>query len=801
MEKLIIKCIDKINYKWNIKTSNESITYDKEIFSLQLYQEQYNLINKFYDSVGKNVSDLNCTPMFYFKKPYQKNYLDLTKYDNILINKFSSSISIIIYNILKHIKLDKNTKYLIFATNHYVLDGLLYYLKYNTSYNNQNISQYSPINPSSETTKYLEKNNINFDIVDKMDNNWINNFINKIDYNVDIIFIDLLFDITKKLENFRYILLIQSILSPIIVSLHKLNIRGTLIINTFLIPNKMTYNLLSYISCFFEETYSMRIDSNITNTGLLVSNFMVFDKFKGIDTDSLNKLMELNDLMFKYDGTGGYKFNVTDKKTLDLFNIEEEKLDESSNKYAKKYVTNIIDIDTPEIETEYKTYKEFMRELTMSSIRNFTQRLSNYTQKNNKESYDIICKTSKITAIFLAKKYNLPLLEWVEDIPENYINKHLTLNFKNMTLTNYMDLIKVDDIKLTSSPTVKCDYCPELDKTRMISEIAYQYIENNNFDKYKSIELYINRKYKALEKMLQKKYKININGQPVSRAWVKFQELLHDTKLLEGFEDNKEIKVFHICEAPGNFINSMDYYIKTKTNIKNYNWTAQSLSPNLAGLPDQYGFIAKTKDRWDMGPNKNGDILDEENMKYYLKKYSGYDFLISDCGATWEGRLPNNRNINIHQMFYALLIPGTGGGFVIKTFTMKYNTIILCLLYIACYLYDSVQLFKSNTNFWSFEIYIVGKHKKEVTPKMNKSILKFLDDVMNLNDIYPIDEIPDSFVQHYEKTILSVVSYVADINKFLVFLANNDEVYEKIKPELDKLIDGKLDKWMERYIL
>jgi 23S rRNA U2552 (ribose-2'-O)-methylase RlmE/FtsJ len=635
-----------------------------------------------------------------------------------------------------------------------------------------------------------------------MDNNWIKSYINKIEHKLDIIFIDFIFYISKRLEKFRYTLLLQSILSPLIYSLQKLNIGGTLIVNKFIIPNKMTYNLLLYIGTFFNEIYNIRTDNNIiTGSVSMISIFIIFKHFKGIDKESLNKLIELNELMFKYDETGGYKYNITDKKTLEYFDIKEEKVDKNSNKYATKYITNILDVNYPVIEEEYRRYKELSRDYMLISIGNYTQRMTNFYQRNNKEVYDLICKTAKTQAIYIAKKYGFPLLDWVTEIPEDYIDKHLTTNFRKMPLTKFMELESIDIINFKESKTVKCDYCPELDKTKLVSEIAYQYITNNNFDNYKSIELYINRKYKDMNRMLQKKYNININGQYVSRAWIKFQEILHDTHLLDGFEDKEELKVFHICEAPGNFINSMDYYIKKKTNIKNYNWTAQSLSPDLTGLPDQYGFIKDTKDRWDMGPNKNGDILDEENMKYYIKKYSGVDFLISDCGASWVKNLPDNRNINIHQLFYALLIPGEGGGFVIKTFTMKYNTIILCLLYLACYIYGSVQLFKSNTNFWSYEIYIIGKHKKKITPEIENHIIKFLYNVVNLNKIYPIDELPNSFVENYESIIMQVVSYTSEMNKFLVFLANNEETWEKVKPLMDNLIKKKLEKWVKTYIL
>ena len=72
---------------------------------------------------------------------------------------------------------------------------------------------------------------------------------------------------------------------------------------------------------------------------------------------------------------------------------------------------------------------------------------------------------------------------------------------------------------------------------------------------------------------------------------------------------------------------------------------------------------------------------------------------------------------------------------------------------------------------------------------------------MNLNKKYPIDELPNSFVENYESIIMQVVSYTSEMNKFLVFLANNDETWENVKPILDKLIKHKLEQWTKKYIL
>ena len=53
------------------------------------------------------------------------------------------------------------------------------------------------------------------------------------------------------------------------------------------------------------------------------------------------------------------------------------------------------------------------------------------------------------------------------------------------------------------------------------------------------------------------------NNTPVSRAWIKFYELLHETKIFDNIKG--KIKIFHICEAPGTFIQATKYYL-TKFN-------------------------------------------------------------------------------------------------------------------------------------------------------------------------------------------------------------------------------------------
>ena len=121
-----------------------------------------------------------------------------------------------------------------------------------------------------------------------------------------------------------------------------------------------------------------------------------------------------------------------------------------------------------------------------------------------------------------------------------------------------------------------------------MGEDVYEYVEKTHYGRYKQVEKIFNAFKKSLQNFLYKKYNVNINGKSVSRAWIKMYELYRKTKYFSNLGNN--VRVFHICEAPGNFINASIYYVKHNTDIKNYDWNAQSLTEG--GLGDQYGFMS-----------------------------------------------------------------------------------------------------------------------------------------------------------------------------------------------------------------
>jgi len=812
------KCHD---YKWNIKTDNQSLLFDQDIFSLSLLKKQIKLSFEYAKTAGLDVYKLSCIPMDYFigvffhdigsiegsevitklkkREQYDQKQLSIDRFkllkphEGLLAYGFESTPSYTIYALLNEVlKPNPKTKYLIFSKNHYALDGIIYYQKYKAlKYDHNNFTFFAyevENNMFDQAEKYLNTNKIDpISIRSIMNNNWITQYA-KFVKTIDIALIDIVINI-KPMHMIRYPYLLQTQLPAIILSLQKLNTGGTMILNTCLIPNKMVFKFITYLSCYFDKSYIHElIDTDIHEVANISLSWVVFEGYKG--NIEIDKLLELNKLFCDLDPSGGYNFDLSDNEL-------KKELDIKQSEISRKYITNIIDINDSTIEDKYKEYKEYVKMKLLGSIRNFSHYLDLYIHRNNKEYIDNKCMISKLQAVEYAKKYDLPLVDWINELPEKYFNNIITNKIKDISFT-FIETLPIIS-KLSYKPN-NLDQNVTMFHNLAVSESAYQYIEKINYKAYKNIEMVINSQQKLLNKKLQEEKHININGQYVSRAWIKFFELLSDIQLLKPYED--EVKVFHMCEAPGNFINSMEYFIKTKTKIKKYTWMAQSLEASLADFYDTYHFIKKTKNQWDLGPKKTGDILDPVNQKYYIEKYKNYDLLISDCGEKWTGEeIPDHENLSIYQLYYALLIPKVGGSFVIKSFAANDNKLYLSLLAIICEKYETVKVFKSNTNFWSPEVYIIGQNKKKISDKELQVLKECLDNLNKKKDNkYPIEKIPEKFLDEYNKIMYNVIAFAADIKKFFVFLSLNQELFNKNKDNINKIIDQKNKEWIKKYI-
>jgi hypothetical protein len=170
--------------------------------------------------------------------------------------------------------------------------------------------------------------------------------------------------------------------------------------------------------------------------------------------------------------------------------------------------------------------------------------------------------------------------------------------------------------------------------------------------------------------------------------------------------------VFHLCEAPGQFILAFRHYCNYKR--IQYTWTATSLKEG--GIGDDYGLIKKYPTQWIWGADGTGNIMHLANIRGFAKKK--YDIVTSDCGwPTQDFGFQEEEllQINHGQLTAMLMCLKVGGNCVFKTFLPIMYPLSLSLFYILYIHFEKVIYFKGMLNPSSSEIYVIGINFKGIS--------------------------------------------------------------------------------------
>ena len=102
-----------------------------------------------------------------------------------------------------------------------------------------------------------------------------------------------------------------------------------------------------------------------------------------------------------------------------------------------------------------------------------------------------------------------------------------------------------------------------------------------------------------------------------TQGWTKMQEML----TLFNIVPQSEIRLnsLHLCEAPGAFVTSLNHFLKTHRQDVVWQWKAMTLNPyyegnDLHALIDQDRFMMESFEKWYLGRDNSGDILEWENI-------------------------------------------------------------------------------------------------------------------------------------------------------------------------------------------
>lgn len=413
------------------------------------------------------------------------------------------------------------------------------------------------------------------------------------------------------------------------------------------------------------------------------------------------------------------------------------------------------------------------------------------------------------------------------NIDDDKLSKLFTItNNIQQTLIKYQYITKQIQLqKINTVDNIKTYHYSNLDT---IHKEFYKIFKKNNdiIDKYnisdndiKIITHLVENYARGVSAYVMQNYDLSaLLATKVSNGFIKLWEIYNTLNIIPN---KKKIKVFHLAEAPGQWINCTHYFILTKrSKVEEYDWKATSLNPtnkeniekygsNIFGHRDEYGLLKKYKNRWIWGADDTGDITKIDNLKWYRdyskkwEKESGkIDLVLGDGGIQSEDIIVNQK-LEYAQLFMVLATSSYGSNCVIKHFlpyvrkipkTLKSSGYFSNLIYLYYLMFETVILTKPLTSSpISGEFYIVGKSFRGISNENFEKIINTLENFKPNQCIFPQNEIPDEFIKQvleFNKTILQLNIKSGNMKFEYLQCFSKDN---KLKKELDcnKYINSK----------
>lgn len=301
-------------------------------------------------------------------------------------------------------------------------------------------------------------------------------------------------------------------------------------------------------------------------------------------------------------------------------------------------------------------------------------------------------------------------------------------------------------------------------------------------------------------------------GDPsISQAWLKMYEIITDCELVPQNQSGT-FHSFHLCEAPGTFINALNNYIRTKTQYSGFEWHAQSLNSKTAKIGDTFGLIKRHPQRWDWGPTGTGDITQVENIRYYksqIAKRPPVKLITSDCGLEWGN--PKYEFVAFASYVAILDILPKGGTMIYKILSPIDLPLIWNLIYITFTNFKEMYFFKPVQNAQSREFYIIAKDYLGTAPDVLDKLLDIVQKWGKLDSsgykskwIEELDLFGDSYPEEFVVQIVRISeqlsqNYVSSIERIIYYMDNVDQLGDEYKRHIEKYIQEKNEDWLRTY--
>lgn len=516
-----------------------------------------------------------------------------------------------------------------------------------------------------------------------------------------------------------------------------------------------------------------------------------------ISDDMLNKLIDITVASQKYYHpvckTIEYINNSYGTDQQFIYPLTEKLGNKTSLK--KLPILDDIDIDIPS--SPHSVYlAHHLKQIYDSYMDNMNYNILKYiTYKDGKIDIDqklidtvVYKKIIDMLNILIENKipYNKTYLAYINKYNKNLINdiyayrgsfKYPLIDYQNIASKKfYMNL-------LNKLGRYKGYHYDELTENQDTFELAYK-VKQNLFDTLgikeappvvrnatedltRGVARYLTRNYKT--------------DHPISNGFVKLWEIYATFKSL--IPNKKTVKIFHIAEAPGQWIHATNHYCNTKKDkIENIDWRANALNPynriNIekystdSVFKDDYGFIKKYKNQWLWGADNTGDITELDNQRWYRqysKKWGNVDLVTSDAGIFSDD--PNIfQKLELAQICMVAGVSSKGTNCVIKHFlpyirkapeTAVAGGHFMSMIMLYYIMFNKVYLIKPvSSNPDSGEFYVIGQSFRGLSDNIYEKLISLIDNFEVNQCIFPKEEIPETFT----KQVIEFINKIVELN-------------------------------------
>lgn len=538
-------------------------------------------------------------------------------------------------------------------------------------------------------------------------------------------------------------------------AIETLVIGGILIFRLSIFHTEEEYVLIDLIEIFFEKVYFYRP----MTTNIFDNHFYVIASRKEPTTklDIINVLCSFDSDVYCYISINNI-FRISSK------HLPKSKLRNTYNSFKDGYfikvMTEITNSVQPDPSVRVKALEEWHAQMNLSQVKDFTKEFS----------FDS-----------LQYKYNFKSGHYLYD-------------------NSFINIVKSNDVKtILQNKKRRLNYYKRVMDTKpsMVHDSKYRY-NDDHFITWNHLQNQIDV-FKHLKHTIQTRS----GAEMVTNAWIKLYEILTCDHFIVNF---KNLKTFHLCEAPGAFIASLNHYLYSFNIDAKWEWYAQTLNSELTEdktvLADYYGLIGKYKNRWLFGDDQTGDITKKNIIKSYIndKRLQNINFMTADGGLQIPIPELNEQESYVSKIIYGevLTILGClvkGGNAIIKMFLPLAEPLTISVIYLINIVFHETRIFKPQTsNSPNSEVYfILRDYKKNCDTIINK-LIETIDEVDS--DCY-LFNISEYFMREHEQISSAFIDrQIKSLNRCYYYYYNWDKINET-KSE----IKNNLNMWMNKHFI